>query len=166
MMQSGREVFSYPRGTYTPVISDGRHLYLTGYSSITALQPYKLKAAVSSAGSSPEGEEEEPKPKANKKGALRRRGPRRRGRPAVAAAGSGDGAKWGIARMVEPVVEHGEAGRVVLDPVGAGRAEVLVVDEHLAAAVAVDPGQQAADEGRVVAADDARTRAARTASCR
>jgi outer membrane protein assembly factor BamB len=49
MMRSGREVFTYPRGTYTPVISDGRRLYLTGYSSITALQPYKFKAAVSSA---------------------------------------------------------------------------------------------------------------------
>ena len=28
-------------GTYTPVISDGRRIYLTGYSSITALQPFK-----------------------------------------------------------------------------------------------------------------------------
>jgi outer membrane protein assembly factor BamB len=46
MMRSGRKVFSYPRGTYTPVISDGRRIYLTGYSSITALQPYKYKAAV------------------------------------------------------------------------------------------------------------------------
>jgi outer membrane protein assembly factor BamB len=39
MMRSGRKVFRYPKGTYTPVISDGRRLYLTGYSSITALQP-------------------------------------------------------------------------------------------------------------------------------
>jgi outer membrane protein assembly factor BamB len=41
MMRSGRRVFHYGRGTYTPVISDGRRIYLTGYSSITALQPYK-----------------------------------------------------------------------------------------------------------------------------
>jgi outer membrane protein assembly factor BamB len=39
MMRSGREVFHYPKGTYTPVISDGRRIYLTGYSSITALAP-------------------------------------------------------------------------------------------------------------------------------
>jgi outer membrane protein assembly factor BamB len=39
MMKSGRKVFRYPKGTYTPVISDGHRLYLTGYSSITALQP-------------------------------------------------------------------------------------------------------------------------------
>src|SRR3954449_9339285 len=37
MMKSGRRVFRYPKGTYTPVISDGRRIYLTGYSSITAL---------------------------------------------------------------------------------------------------------------------------------
>ena len=43
MMKSGRKVFRYPRGTYSPVISDGRRIYLTGYSSITALQPYKYK---------------------------------------------------------------------------------------------------------------------------
>jgi outer membrane protein assembly factor BamB len=41
MMRSGRRVFHYPKGTYTPVISDGRRIYLTGYSSITALQPFK-----------------------------------------------------------------------------------------------------------------------------
>jgi outer membrane protein assembly factor BamB len=39
MMRSGRRVFHYPKGTYTPVISDGRRIYLTGYSSITALEP-------------------------------------------------------------------------------------------------------------------------------
>jgi outer membrane protein assembly factor BamB len=39
MMKSGRKVFRYPKGTYTPVISDGHRLYLTGYSSITALAP-------------------------------------------------------------------------------------------------------------------------------
>jgi outer membrane protein assembly factor BamB len=40
-MKGGHEVFHYPRGTYTPVVSDGRRIYLVGYSSITALQPYK-----------------------------------------------------------------------------------------------------------------------------
>ena len=45
MMRSGRKVFSYPKGTYTPIISDGRNLYLTGYSSITALAPIRPKPA-------------------------------------------------------------------------------------------------------------------------
>ncbi|HXS47092.1 MAG TPA: PQQ-binding-like beta-propeller repeat protein [Solirubrobacterales bacterium] len=40
-MKTGRTVFHYPRGTYTAVVSDGHRIYLTGYSSITALQPYK-----------------------------------------------------------------------------------------------------------------------------
>jgi len=39
MMHSGKKVFSYPKGTYTPIISDGQDLYLVGYSSITALAP-------------------------------------------------------------------------------------------------------------------------------
>jgi len=43
MMRSGRRVFTYPYGTYSPVISDGRRIYLTGYSSITALQPFNAK---------------------------------------------------------------------------------------------------------------------------
>lgn len=43
MMRSGRKVFTYPKGTYTPIISDGRDLYLTGYSSITALEPIHPK---------------------------------------------------------------------------------------------------------------------------
>ncbi len=41
MMHSGRRVFHYSKGTYTPVISDGQDIYLTGYSSITALEPFK-----------------------------------------------------------------------------------------------------------------------------
>jgi outer membrane protein assembly factor BamB len=45
-MKTGRQVFRYKTGTYTPVISDGRRIYLVGYSSINALQPYKFKAAV------------------------------------------------------------------------------------------------------------------------
>jgi outer membrane protein assembly factor BamB len=39
MMRSGRKVFHYDKGTYTPVISDGQRIFLTGYSSITALEP-------------------------------------------------------------------------------------------------------------------------------
>ena len=46
-MKTGRKVFHYKTGTYSPVISDGRRLYLVGYSSINALQPYKYKAKVS-----------------------------------------------------------------------------------------------------------------------
>jgi outer membrane protein assembly factor BamB len=47
-MKTGRQVFRYKTGTYTPVISDGRRIYLVGYSSINALQPYKYQAAVAS----------------------------------------------------------------------------------------------------------------------
>ena len=57
MMKSGRKVFSYPRGTYSPVISDGRRIYLTGYSSITALQPYKYKAAVGPGAAAPQAQD-------------------------------------------------------------------------------------------------------------
>ncbi len=49
MMRSGKRVFRYPKGTYTPVVSDGRRIYLTGYSSITALQPHRGVAAVGEA---------------------------------------------------------------------------------------------------------------------
>jgi outer membrane protein assembly factor BamB len=40
-MKNGRKVFQYGTGAYTPVISDGHRIYLTGYSSITALEPFK-----------------------------------------------------------------------------------------------------------------------------
>lgn len=42
-MRGGKVKFRYPRGTYTPVVSDGRRIYLVGYSSITALQPFKYR---------------------------------------------------------------------------------------------------------------------------
>jgi outer membrane protein assembly factor BamB len=42
-LAGGRKVFSYHTGAYMPVISDGRRLYLTGYSSISALEPVKKK---------------------------------------------------------------------------------------------------------------------------
>jgi outer membrane protein assembly factor BamB len=48
-MKTGREVFHYPRGTYTPVVSDGRRIYLVGYSSISALEPFKYKAGLARA---------------------------------------------------------------------------------------------------------------------
>lgn len=37
--RTGRKVFSFGRGAYNPAISDGRRLYLTGYSSLYALVP-------------------------------------------------------------------------------------------------------------------------------
>ncbi len=46
-MKTGRKVFHYKTGAYTPVISDGRRIYLVGYSSINALQPYTLKTGLS-----------------------------------------------------------------------------------------------------------------------
>ncbi len=49
-MKTGRRVFRYKTGTYTPVISDGRRIYLVGYSSINALQPYRYKAGVAKRG--------------------------------------------------------------------------------------------------------------------
>jgi len=45
-MKTGKQVFHYKTGTYTPVISDGRRIYLTGYSSINALEPVKPKMKV------------------------------------------------------------------------------------------------------------------------
>lgn len=38
-VSTGREVFSMPTGSFDPVISDGRNIYLTGYSSLFALVP-------------------------------------------------------------------------------------------------------------------------------
>jgi len=40
-VRTGRIVFHRGRGAYNPVTSDGRRLYLTGYNSITALDPVK-----------------------------------------------------------------------------------------------------------------------------
>jgi len=77
MMRSGKRVFRYPKGTYTPVISDGRRIYLTGYSSITALQPFKpgAKAAKKQQGR-----------RKGRKGASGGRGRPRRAEAAVAQA--------------------------------------------------------------------------------
>lgn len=38
---SGEKTFAIDTGAYTPTISDGRVIYLTGYSSVTALKPVK-----------------------------------------------------------------------------------------------------------------------------
>jgi outer membrane protein assembly factor BamB len=78
MMRSGRRVFSYPRGTYTPVISDGRRLYLTGYSSITALKPYKYKRAVADRIEAPAGKPASAKKNAAKKNAAKRKPAKRK----------------------------------------------------------------------------------------
>jgi outer membrane protein assembly factor BamB len=82
MMKSGRKVFSYPRGTYSPVISDGHRIYLTGYSSITALQPYKYKGTVGPAIVAPQGKTP-PKARAHPAGAAAQAGgsAQRQGRP-------------------------------------------------------------------------------------
>ena len=42
-LSNGKRVFRYKTGAYHPVISDGRRLYLTGYSSVNALEPVKAK---------------------------------------------------------------------------------------------------------------------------
>jgi outer membrane protein assembly factor BamB len=46
LMKNGKRIWTYPKGTYTPVISDGRRIYLTGYSSITALTPHRAVVGV------------------------------------------------------------------------------------------------------------------------
>ncbi|HLM50899.1 MAG TPA: PQQ-binding-like beta-propeller repeat protein [Solirubrobacteraceae bacterium] len=37
--RSGRPVFSFPRGGFNPVVSDGRRIYLVGYASLYGLAP-------------------------------------------------------------------------------------------------------------------------------
>jgi outer membrane protein assembly factor BamB len=71
-MRNGHEVFRYKTGAYTPVISDGRRIYLVGYSSINALQPYRYRAEVADRIKAPPGP--------------RRSRRHRRARPARAAA--------------------------------------------------------------------------------
>lgn len=38
-VRNGRRVFKFPRGSFTPVISDGRRIYLTGYTTLYGLVP-------------------------------------------------------------------------------------------------------------------------------
>jgi outer membrane protein assembly factor BamB len=40
-VRTGKKVFSMGRGSFNPVISDGRTIFLTGYSSLYALRPSK-----------------------------------------------------------------------------------------------------------------------------
>lgn len=42
-VNTGRKVFSMRRGAFNPVISDGRTIFLTGYSSLYALRPKKAE---------------------------------------------------------------------------------------------------------------------------
>lgn len=42
-IRSSKQVFEFHTGAYMPVISDGRRIYLTGYSSLRALEPVTEK---------------------------------------------------------------------------------------------------------------------------
>jgi outer membrane protein assembly factor BamB len=37
--RTGRRVWTFPDGKYTPVVADGKHVYLTGYTRVYALEP-------------------------------------------------------------------------------------------------------------------------------
>ena len=39
--RTGERVFRRSRGAYNPVVSDGKRIYMTGYASVTALDPVK-----------------------------------------------------------------------------------------------------------------------------
>jgi outer membrane protein assembly factor BamB len=41
--RTGERVFRRSRGAYNPVVSDGKRIYMTGYASVTALDPVKGK---------------------------------------------------------------------------------------------------------------------------
>jgi len=43
-VQSGKVRFRWPDGRYTPVISDGKRIYLTGYAQVYGLEPRAAKA--------------------------------------------------------------------------------------------------------------------------
>jgi outer membrane protein assembly factor BamB len=102
MMHSGRRVFTYPKGTYTPIISDGRRLYLTGYSSITALEPVRLyrrelrrKARLAAAAAA---RRERSRTPAQRKAAARARARAKRRRAAAAAGAAPPARKRGSGR--------------------------------------------------------------------
>lgn len=82
-MKTGKRVFRYKTGTYTPVISDGRRIYLVGYSSINALEPVRPHATRQR--SRPRGE---PKP-------APRRQPGNRAPVRAAAPATGGGSEAG-----------------------------------------------------------------------
>lgn len=85
-MRSGRRVFRYKTGTYSPVISDGRRIYLVGYSSINALEPIRPQAKLAPA---------QVAPAVRKRGAHRRQGRRLRVGAAEPARGGGSGSGSG-----------------------------------------------------------------------
>ena len=79
-MRTGKQLFRYKTGAYTPVISDGRRIYLTGYSSINALVPIRPKLAPARVA-----------PRVRRHGAHRRPGNRPRVGGAAPAPGAGRG---------------------------------------------------------------------------
>jgi len=83
-MRTGRRVFRYKTGAYTPVISDGRRIYLTGYSSINALEPIRPPTKLAQGRAAPE---------AQKQGGRRQQG--NRSGAAAAARGQGGGSGSG-----------------------------------------------------------------------
>jgi hypothetical protein len=46
----GGIVWRYPDGEYSPVVSDGRHLYLMGFTRIYALEPRRRESERTVAG--------------------------------------------------------------------------------------------------------------------
>jgi outer membrane protein assembly factor BamB len=102
-MRSGRQVFRYKTGAYTPVISDGRRLYLTGYSSINALEPFRPKPKSKQKAQPKKKQKAQPrkaKQKQKARSAPRSSGHRRPAHPAAAhakepepAGGSGAGSR-------------------------------------------------------------------------
>ena len=44
-MRTGRRVFGFGRGAFNPAISDGKRLYITGYSSQYAFEPREAEAS-------------------------------------------------------------------------------------------------------------------------
>ncbi len=54
-LTNGEKKFQFKTGAYMPVISDGRRIYLTGYSSIYALQPVKKKPKKGAGAGGPAG---------------------------------------------------------------------------------------------------------------
>ena len=44
MAETGKRVWTFPRGAFNPVISDGRSIYLTGHSAMYAFRPKGIKA--------------------------------------------------------------------------------------------------------------------------
>ena len=63
-VRNGRRVFKYPRGSFTPVISDGKRIYLTGYTTLYGFVPKDSREAQP---------EKKPRKKKRKKRERRRR---------------------------------------------------------------------------------------------